>query len=247
VSDEVKADVGAAIAAIADIKGYKRYMGKNDLASFYTSSADATAAQDTMFEIMGSEIRASLSQACPFLRPVVGWSWEGQMDNHNYKIKVEYGVSAVVFLIGVWFVFQAFTIETSKESVGPRTLPLIIAVALLLGGVWLALRAYTGKAGDLKEGYGFLESDVQRIFSVIGCGALFVALFWAFGYFTALVFTFIAMLYTFGVRNLLVMIVGAIILAIAFQALFMGVMLLNDPKGAILDLRPYTNWITGAQ
>ncbi len=169
------------------------------------------------------------------------------MDNHNYKIKVEYGVSAVVFLIGVWFVFQAFTIETSKESVGPRTLPLIIAVALLLGGVWLALRAYTGKAGDLKEGYGFLESDVQRIFSVIGCGALFVALFWAFGYFTALVFTFIAMLYTFGVRNLLVMIVGAIILAIAFQALFMGVMLLNDPKGAILDLRPYTNWITGAQ
>ncbi len=53
VSDEVKADVGAAIAAIADIKGYKRYMGKNDLASFYTSSADATAAQDTMFEIMG--------------------------------------------------------------------------------------------------------------------------------------------------------------------------------------------------
>lgn len=169
------------------------------------------------------------------------------MDNHNYKIKVEYGVSAVVFLIGIWFVFQAFTIETSKESVGPRTLPLIIAVALLLGGVWLAIRAYAGKAGDLKEGYGFLESDVPRIFLVIGCGALFVVLFWAFGYFTALALTFIAALYTFGVRNLPVMVVGAVVLAIAFQALFMGVMLLNDPKGAILDLRPYTNWITGAQ
>ena len=169
------------------------------------------------------------------------------MDNQEYKIKVEYGVAAVVFLVGLFFIFQAFTITTSREAVGPRTLPLVISIALLLGGVWLAGRAYFGKAGDLKEGYGFLESDVQRIFLVIGSGALFVVLFWALGYFTALIFTFIAMLYTFGIRNWLIMIVGSIILAIAFQALFMGVMLLNDPKGALIDMRPYTNWITGAQ
>ena len=43
------------------------------------------------------------------------------------------------------------------------------------------------------------------------------------------------------------MIVGAIILAFIFQWVFMGVMLLNDPKGAIVDMRPYTNWITGAK
>jgi tripartite-type tricarboxylate transporter receptor subunit TctC len=53
VSDEVKADVGAAIESIAAIEGYGRYMGKNDLASFYTSAADAAAAQDVMFEVMG--------------------------------------------------------------------------------------------------------------------------------------------------------------------------------------------------
>ena len=53
VSDEVKEDVGAAIEAIAAIEGYQRYMGGNDLASFYTSSADATAAQDVMFDVMG--------------------------------------------------------------------------------------------------------------------------------------------------------------------------------------------------
>jgi tripartite-type tricarboxylate transporter receptor subunit TctC len=53
VSDEVKADVGAAIETIAGLKGYQRYMGKNDLASFYTNAADATAAQDVMFEVMG--------------------------------------------------------------------------------------------------------------------------------------------------------------------------------------------------
>lgn len=169
------------------------------------------------------------------------------MDNQNYKIKVEYGVALVVFLIGAFFVFQAFTITTSRETVGPRTLPMVLAVSLILGGLWLGLRAFLGKAGDLKEGYGFLESDVKRIFLIIGCGALFVFLFWGFGYFVALIFTFIAMLATFGVRNWLVMIIGALVLAVAFQALFMGVMRLNDPRGALVDMRPYTNWITGAQ
>ena len=53
VSDEVKADVGAAIETIAGITGYQKYMGKNDLASFYTNAADATAAQDVMFDVMG--------------------------------------------------------------------------------------------------------------------------------------------------------------------------------------------------
>ena len=171
----------------------------------------------------------------------------GDADTHNYKIKVEYGVAAVVLLIGVFFIFQAFTIDTSREAVGPRTLPLIIAVALVISGVWLGIRAFTDNAGDLKEGYGFLESDIGRISQVVACGALFVFLFWGFGYFVALICTFIAMLATFGVRNWPVMIAGAIILAFVFQWLFMGVMLLNDPRGAIVDMRPYTNWITGAQ
>ena len=30
-----------------------------------------------------------------------------------------------------------------------------LAVALVLGGLWLAFRAFRGKAGNLKEGYGF--------------------------------------------------------------------------------------------
>ena len=169
------------------------------------------------------------------------------MGDHDYKIKVEYGVSAVVLLVGFFFLFQAFTIQASKEAVGPRTMPLILAITMICAGVYLGLRAKTGNAGDIKEGYGFLESDVPRIGMVVACGGLFVVLFWAFGYFTALALTFIAMLYTFGVRNWAFMIPGGLILAVAFQALFMGVMLLNDPRGALVDMRPYTNWITGAQ
>ena len=169
------------------------------------------------------------------------------MESQSYKIKVEYGVAAVVLAVGLFFVLQAFTIDTSREAVGPRTMPLIIASALVISGIWLGIRAYMGKAGDLKDGYGFLESDIARIALIVSCGALFVFLFWAFGFFTALIFTYIAMLIAFGVRNWPLMIGGGVILALAFQWLFMGVMLLNDPKGAIVDMRPYTNWITGAQ
>ena len=61
VSDEVKADVGAAIEAIAGITGYQKYMGKNDLASFYTNAADATAAQDVMFDVMGPVVAQILA------------------------------------------------------------------------------------------------------------------------------------------------------------------------------------------
>jgi len=169
------------------------------------------------------------------------------MDSHQYKVKLEYGVAAVVFLVGLFFIYQAFTIETSKESIGPRTLPLILAVSLVIGGLWLALRAMMGKVGELKEGYGFLESDSKRIFMIVACGVLFVSVFWGFGYFSAVIVTLIAMLLTFGVRNWVAMIIGAIVLAIIFQWVFMGIMLLNDPKGAIIDMRPYTNWITGAK
>ena len=169
------------------------------------------------------------------------------MDSQEYKTKVEYGVAAIVLLVGVFFIFQAFTIETSRESVGPRTLPMILAVSLVIGGCWLALRAWLGKTGELKEGYGFLESDVKRIFLVMACGVLFVITFWGFGYFSAVIVTLIAMLLTFGVRNWVAMILGAVVLAVIFQWVFMGVMLLNDPKGAIVDMRPYTNWISGAK
>ena len=61
VPDEVKADVGAAIEHIAGTKGYQTYMGKNDLASFYTNAADATAAQDVMFDVMGPVVAEILA------------------------------------------------------------------------------------------------------------------------------------------------------------------------------------------
>ena len=167
------------------------------------------------------------------------------MTNDNYKVKLEYGVSAVVVLTGLFFIYQASTIGVSKEAVGPRTMPMALAVSLVLGGLWLAFRAFRGTVGPLKAGYGFLESNLKRISLVVGCGAVFVIMMVMFGYFVAIIITYVTSLYAFGVRDKLKMIAGAIIMAIVMQWLFMGIMRLNDPKGLLLDLRPYTNLISG--
>ena len=189
--------------------------------------------------------------ACPFYLFLVCISealilkTEVTMTNDNYKVKLEYGVSAVVVLTGLFFVYQASTIGVSKEAVGPRTMPMALAVSLVLGGLWLAFRAFRGKVGPLKEGYGFLESNLKRISLVVGCGAVFVIMMVMFGYFVAIIITYVTSLYAFGVRDRLKMVSGAIIMAVVMQWLFMGIMRLNDPKGLLLDLRPYTNLISG--
>jgi hypothetical protein len=167
------------------------------------------------------------------------------MSNESYKTKLEYGVASVVALIGVFFVYQALTIRVSTEAVGPRTMPMTLAIALILGAFWLAVRAFRGKVGEVKAEYGFLDSDIKRICLVIGCGMLFVITFWGFGYFTAIVVGYISTLLAFGVREKTKVISSAIIMAVVFQWLFMGVMRLNDTRGYLIDLRPYTNLISG--
>jgi len=167
------------------------------------------------------------------------------MVQSDYKTKLEYGVSVIVMLIGIFFIYQAFTIGVSKEAVGPRTMPMALAVTLVLGGLWLAVRAFRGKVGDVKEGYGFLDSNMKRISLVVACGVLFVITFWLFGYFIAIIVTYISSLLSFGVRDKAKIIVGAVVMAIVMQWLFMGIMRLNDPRGVIIDLRPVTNLISG--
>ena len=165
--------------------------------------------------------------------------------NENYKRKLELGVGLVVILIGAFFVTQALTIGASKEIVGPRTMPLALAIFMILGGVWLTMRAIMGRSGSIKGDYGFLESDLKRISLVVACGLAFLFSFWAFGYFIAIIITYISALYAFGVRNKVWMLGGALVFAVALQWLFMGVMLLNDPSGAIIDIRPFTELISG--
>ena len=167
------------------------------------------------------------------------------MLHENYKTKVEYGVSAVVIVVGLFFIYQASTIGSSKEMFGPDAMPFAISILTVFGGIWLAYRAFRGKVGAVQTGYGFLESDLKRISWVIGSGAAFILTFDLFGYFLAIIVGYTLMLLSFGVRDKIKILFSTLLMAFVFQWLFMGIMRLNDPSGALLDLRTYTNIISG--
>jgi tripartite-type tricarboxylate transporter receptor subunit TctC len=61
VSDEVKTKVGSAIKHIAGIKGFKKFMKKNNLGAFYVDADAAVTAQNVMYKTMGPVVEKILS------------------------------------------------------------------------------------------------------------------------------------------------------------------------------------------
>lgn len=175
--------------------------------------------------------------------------------SQRYVTKLELGVAAVLVLVGVFFIYQAsFIRPVPNDPIGPKVLPMFLSISLVLGGVMIALGALfkrqpetAGSEIELPSGYGFRESNIGLIFAVIGCGICYVVTFWAFGYFVATFVSVILIMLTFGNRNLLLILAIALGVAVVYQFVFMGLMGLFDPAGEILDLRQFTNWISGAQ
>ena len=165
----------------------------------------------------------------------------------GYKKKLEAYVAAVVFLIGVFFAYHASHIKPFlMDVVGPRALPLTLSALLIIGSSSILLRAILGHVGEVQEGYGFQDSNIKPINSVISSGVIYVVCFWAFGYFLA---TFIAVgliMISFGHTNIIKIMLFSIAASLIYQFIFMGMMGLYDPAGEVLDLRRYTNWIIGA-
>jgi tripartite-type tricarboxylate transporter receptor subunit TctC len=52
VSDEVKTDIAAAIQHVSGLKGFKKFMKKNNLGAFYIDTANAEKAQEAMYTAM---------------------------------------------------------------------------------------------------------------------------------------------------------------------------------------------------
>ena len=165
----------------------------------------------------------------------------------DYKKKLEFYVAASVFLIGVFFTYQAFQIRPFLiDVIGPRALPLSLSILLIIGSLSIFLRAILGNVGEIQEGYGFKDSNVKRIISVIISGAIYVVCFWAFGYFLATFVTIGLIMIAFGHTNIIKIILFSLVASLIYQFIFMGMMGLYDPAGEVLDLRKYTNWIIGA-
>ena len=153
--------------------------------------------------------------------------------------RIDLGLAATTVAVGAVFAAEAWRIDpASYEAVGPRAVPLFLACAMIgLGlamaaGVWLR----EGRA-PLPPGIGFADSDLRSVALVIGAGAIYAAAFWALGYMVATILGAAMALWVFGVRSPFVLIALPIVAGVIYQATFMGLMGLLDPRGALVDLR----------
>lgn len=176
------------------------------------------------------------------------------MTTLRYRTKIEFGVAVAVFAVGGFFALLALDINPSADdAVGPRFVPLFVSVAMVALGALIAFNAWRGDASGAEplgeafdgETFGFRDTDVGRVFAVIGCGAIYIALFAALGYMAATILAMVLILLAFGNRDPKVLIGFPLISAVIYQYIFMGLMGLHDPAGALVDFSAMSGMISG--
>jgi hypothetical protein len=175
------------------------------------------------------------------------------MAEMTYRTKVELGVTVACLVIGGFFTYEALRIPAEEgELIGSRTVPLFLAVLIMALGVLASIVSIVegGNGEDEEEipaedEYGFADSDVVRVFQVIGCGVVYIAMFWAFGYLLSTFVALLLMLLAFGNRRWRPLILMPLIGTVVYEFVFMGLMGLYDPAGALVDLSALSNLISG--
>jgi hypothetical protein len=178
------------------------------------------------------------------------------MSTLSYRTKIELGVTAVVIVTGLFFAVLAWDINPKSHEIGPRAVPMFIATMMILLGALIAFVAMrfnsieNGNASaddDIYEedDYGFADADITRVFSVIGCGIVYIIIFIAAGYFVATMASLFLIMVAFGNRNPRTLILVPVIGTAVYQYVFMGLMGLHDPAGELLDVTALTNLISG--
>ena len=178
------------------------------------------------------------------------------MSTLTYRTKVELGVTAVVVVAGLFFATLAWEINPRSHEIGPRAVPMFIATTMILLGILISFVALkfnlngNGNSSDdvdayEEDDYGFTNSNISRVFSVIGCGIIYIILFIAFGYFLATLASLFLIMIAFGNRNPRTLILVPVIGTGVYQYVFMGLMGLHDPAGELLDVTALTNLISG--
>ena len=106
----------------------------------------------------------------------------------------------------------------------------------------MAMAAMTSYEEDK---FGFTDSDIARVFAVIGCGIAYIVLFVLFGYFLSTLASLCLILLAFGNGNFRTIAIMSVVGAVIYQLVFMGLMGLHDPAGLLIDARPLTQWFSG--
>lgn len=175
----------------------------------------------------------------------------------RYRTKVDLGVAAVTVMVGAFFVYLASSISANDDGgVGPEVVPYFLAAGIIGLGILIGVSAMLFNARGAKrtltpeelaaqeaeDQFGFRDSDLGRVAAVIFMGGVYIFLFHAVGYFLATLITLALMLVVFGNRKIVTIALLAVVGALIYHYVFMGLMGLHDPAGAYFDFQQAIGW-----
>ncbi len=163
--------------------------------------------------------------------------------------KSEFLSAVVVVGLGIFFLLQAYSIESFQEAlIGPRLVPMQIAGLIIGLGVLQFAVAWLGRSGSVKTGdyppSGADDSELLalsrpaalRMVSIIAAGFAYVWLFSATGYLIATTVILALLLVVFGTRSAGKVAVLTIVGAAAYYTIFIKLMGIHDPAGWLIDI-----------
>lgn len=137
-------------------------------------------------------------------------------------------LGAAVAIFGLAVVWQTFQIRITPaySLVGPRVVPLIVGIGLVLVGLWLAGEAATGRTAspttEAEDADPTLPADWRAVGLLTAALILYLVLIEPAGFIIASAVLFVSAAFAMGsrrlVRNLAVGVVMAAVLYLAFTA-----------------------------
>ena len=149
--------------------------------------------------------------------------------------------------VSVFCLFLAFSIESVFGSTFEmRMLPVFLSGTMTLISFMVILKAVNMPKELLvsQEEIQIMRAATARMFGVVMVGLIYVGLFYSVGYVLATAISMYLVMIVLGNLNHFKMAITAILSAIIYQFIFMGMFGFYDPVGRLIDLSALSEFLS---
>jgi hypothetical protein len=161
--------------------------------------------------------------------------------------KSELIVGGSSIAVSVFCLFLAFSIESVFGSTFEmRMLPVFLSGTMVFISFTVTLKALNMPKELLvsQEEIQIMRAATSRMFGVVMVGLIYVGLFYAVGYTVATAISMYLVMIVLGNTNHIKIAITAILSAVIYQFIFMGIFGFYDPVGRLIDLSALSEFLS---
>lgn len=161
--------------------------------------------------------------------------------------KCELIVGGSSIAVSVFCLFLAFSIESVFGSTFEmRMLPVFLSGTMVFISFMVTLKALNMPKELLvsQEEIQIMRAATSRMFGVVMVGLIYVGLFYAVGYTVATAISMYLVMIVLGNTNHIKIAITAILSAVVYQFIFMGIFGFYDPVGRLIDLSALSEFLS---